>query len=466
MKKLVVILISILSMLIGIILIYDNSNYKVLINKIENNKINSNSLTMMFETEANSGEYQLSNDNIWPLEEYIFNEKLSGCENGSKLTWDDENKKIIMQANISDKCYVYFDYFNEKYFNSVILSDNPTVLTRNDFSTPYVEDNTGTIYVADGNKTEDINGDGIGEKVYYFAGNALNNWVKFGKNENNEDLYWRIIRINEDRSIRLLYSGTSSNTTEGYIGLSSFNNSTDDAKYVGYMYGNSGTITNNRENLYSSNIKQIVDQWYETGLYVQKDSENIIYHNYINENTIYCNDRSYEGSESDAHKFFASFDRAWSDAPSYKCNSNDTGNLYNNNSVKDKFTVNNSLGNGNLLYPIGLITADEIIFAGGSFHENAKAWYYYNSNSTSITGSQNWWTMSPYAYNYLGPLVAMEFIVEGYQGQLYDVEPVNDSNAIRPVISLKSCVYWSKGDGSSNSPYEITISEECARVIN
>ncbi len=128
-----------------------------------------------------------------------------------------------MQTNKSDKCYVYFDLFNESTLKDVILQDNPNVLTRTVFSVSYSEDNVGQIFVALGNETEDINNDGVGEDVYYFAGNALNNWVKFGKNENNQDLYWRIIWINEDDSIRLLYSGTSPFTTEGYIGESVFN---------------------------------------------------------------------------------------------------------------------------------------------------------------------------------------------------------------------------------------------------
>lgn len=80
---------------------------------IENSKneqiINSNSLTMMYETEADSGEYQISSDTTWPADGYTFNEILSKCENGSVLMWDEENKKVLMQSNTSDKCYVYFD---------------------------------------------------------------------------------------------------------------------------------------------------------------------------------------------------------------------------------------------------------------------------------------------------------------------------------------------------------------------
>ena len=56
-----------------------------------------------------SGEYTVASDNTWPQDGYTFNERLSGCENGSSFTWDDENKRVILSTNVSDKCYVYFD---------------------------------------------------------------------------------------------------------------------------------------------------------------------------------------------------------------------------------------------------------------------------------------------------------------------------------------------------------------------
>ena len=60
------------------------------------------------------------------------------------------------------------------------------------------------------------------DDVYYFSGNSLNNWVKFGKNKSGDELYWRIIRINEDSGVRMLYSGTSPATQEAYIDISTY----------------------------------------------------------------------------------------------------------------------------------------------------------------------------------------------------------------------------------------------------
>ena len=89
----------------------DGNTNLVKFNEDSKQTLNSNAITMMYETGADSGEYQVSSDTTWPQDGYVFNERLSGCENGSTLTWDDENKKVLMQANTSDKCYVYFDVY-------------------------------------------------------------------------------------------------------------------------------------------------------------------------------------------------------------------------------------------------------------------------------------------------------------------------------------------------------------------
>ena len=120
MKKTVLISSVILTFIIVLYAYYYSDKQKyVLQNDINEQIVNSNAITMMYEIESDSGEYQVSNDNTWPQDGYIFNETLSRCENGSKLTWDDENKKVIMQANTSDKCYVYFDLY--KYLSDPVL---------------------------------------------------------------------------------------------------------------------------------------------------------------------------------------------------------------------------------------------------------------------------------------------------------------------------------------------------------
>ena len=82
-----------------------NNNDRLIVenDKSNNRVVSSNALTMMYETEAGSVEYQVTSDTTWPQEGYVFNAELSRCENGSTLTWDDENNRVIMEANTSDK---------------------------------------------------------------------------------------------------------------------------------------------------------------------------------------------------------------------------------------------------------------------------------------------------------------------------------------------------------------------------
>ena len=121
MKKIIVIT-SIL-LLSGFILSYDFYN-KNIENTKSSIKLNNNMISMMIATEAGSGNYSESSSSVFPGEGYVFNSELSGCENGSKLSFDEQNKKVILQSNVSDKCYVYFDIYVEqiKTFSEYIAS--------------------------------------------------------------------------------------------------------------------------------------------------------------------------------------------------------------------------------------------------------------------------------------------------------------------------------------------------------
>ena len=314
---------------------------------------------------------------------------------------------------------------NKTLYNQ-LLADKSTVLTRTDFSTVLTNDNTNTLYTY----TEDS------KTVYYFAGNATDNWVKFGKNASNQDLYWRIIRTNSDGSVRLLYHGTSTTTTDAYIGTSAFNSSYDNIAYVSYMYGSLGSISSARENTNNSTIKTTIDNWYISNLEAKG------YTKYLSTTAVYCNDRS----TSDNTNFGAFTRLGTNKTPSYDCAA-----------TEDKFTVDTSTGNGKLTYPIALMTADEVSFAGGLYGANTPTWYYYNSVNDSSTGSKFWWLLSPLDSSTSGSSM---FIVRGSSnpGRL-NYNYVNSNNGVRPALSLKSCVKYSTGDGSANEPYTIKETE-------
>ena len=304
---------------------------------------------------------------------------------------------------------------------SQLLADKSTVLTRTDYSTVLTNDNTKTLYTS----TEDS------KTVYYFAGNATDNWVKFGKNASNQDLYWRIIRTNSDGGVRLLYHGTSTTATDAYIGTSTFNSSYNNIAYVSYMYGNLGSVANARENTTDSTIKTIIDNWYKGNL-------NTNYGKYLSTTAVYCNDRS-----TSDNAYFGAYTRLITNkTPSYDCAA-----------TEDKFTVDSTVGNGKLTYPIALMTADEVSFAGGLYLTSAPTWYYYNSANKSSTGSTDWWLLSPIDWNGSGAIV---FFVYGSSNPGFlNFNYVNLTYGVRPVISLKSCIKYSTGNGSASDPYTI-----------
>ena len=357
-----------------------------------------------------------------------FNELINGytinkitCKNGSSATYNKEDNSISL-SNIHMPDYCTMDFKHSIY--SKLLADNRTIKTRTSFNTTFTETNTGTLYKA----TENI-ANSPAKDVYYFAGNAKNNWVKFA------GFYWRIIRTNHDGSVRLLYSGTSPDTTSGYIDTSAFNSSNNDPMYVGYMYGTSGTLASNRTNENNSTIKGVIDTWYSNNL--------SSYTKYISTEAVYCNDRKAPSYSPNRYFDYYVYTRLDAGNPTYDCEDS-----------KDAFSGTNN--EAKLTYPIGLMTADEITYAGGYKYTNLTspyAWYYLNSAGGSVTGSTYWWLLSPRSWDdfYAG---SWGVNGSGDPGRL-DNYLVSRSRGARPAISLKGNLVWKSGDGSSASPYEV-----------
>ena len=412
-----------------------------------------------------------------------------------------DNKKYLFNRNILvEKGPILTGSLGKQ-----ILIDNPTISTRTDFSKMYTSDTTGTIYKQSSSTTsqmtEDINGDGIGEDVYYYSGNHKKNWVKFG------DYYWRIIRINEDGSVRLLLTGTEYSATvdttnsEVYPGGYAFINS--QANYVdnpgtcpdshsmdaGYMYGIPGSLANNRKNTNSSNIKKVVDNWY-------KDKILSSYDKYVSKTAIYCADRSVGSgtyTDNDDAFSYASYTRAYNKTPTYKCGGNGTGGLFESKqAVEDKFSVSKvNGGNGALTYPIALMNADELVYAGAvygydNYGQNGYAWYSIanptvgtNSNGQTYIPDANritghWLTMSPSRWegDYGGCYASIITVNNSnnygtsFVGGIYSGASADSRHPVRPVLSIKACAKYTRGDGSVMDPYIVTVDSSCANAEN
>ena len=302
---------------------------------------------------------------------------------------------------------------------------------------------------------------------YYFRGAVENNYVKFA------NFYWRIIRINGDGSIRMIYAGTSAHAngeseTDSFIDETAYNTNYQDNGYVGYMYGNFTTPTNcntdnntgvttctggstsyeeAHANINDSTIKTYIDNWYNDNL---KD------YAYALEDTIYCNDRSItpvdnfagvtltgigKGIENTA---YSGFTRSYiNHTPSLKC--------VNKN---DRFTVNNSIGNTKLTNPIALITSDEVYMAGAFTYNYIDDFLIKNTDFYLYNGNL-YWTMTPFGTfrKYSRVEEVSLFLSGGYQ-IVQGVSSNGYNRGVRPVVSLSSDAI-SGGNGTISNPFTV-----------
>ena len=323
---------------------------------------------------------------------------------------------------------------------------------------------------------------------YYFRGAVDNNWVKYGKYTKDayivmdrkynyslvdscngfnfctklaskgDDMYWRIIRINGDNSIRMIYTGTTapdSNTkvvmtertyisdllqyTVTSAGASKFNQKSDSAEYVGYMY----TIGEQHGTSQSSDIKTYLDNWYANYTDLNKTGTKIT-------DQIYCNDRTASTSNVSYSTTNYTTLTSWNSKGTlyfYGANgriSNDNNPMLTCAVDSDRFTVNkiNGKGNSALTYPIGLITIDEVEMAGNNFNESVKSHYLY-------TGA-HYWTGTPAAFD-----GDFSFEYSAMDDSGFSMSDAGIRFAARGVVSLSS---ESKllGSGTYNDVYIVS----------
>ena len=267
--------------------------------------------------------------------------------------------------------------------------------------------------------------------TYYYRGNVKNNNVYFA------GYYWQIVRINGDGSIRLIYNGSTKNATGVKQSINNrtyqFNSKYNATAYVGYMYGDpdADTFDEVHANTNSSSIKNNIDTWYKTNI-VDKG-----YGNYISNAVGFCGDRtiySENGINITQNSYFGTYGRYVQNTAQFTC-PNIERDLYT--------TTDSSIGNKALTYPVGLITYDELIFAGmDGNHINKLSWIY---------SVQNYWTMSPSNFSATNKL-SIEWGVSnnGYINHWWNV---GDGVGVRTVINLKPDVKITGGTGTANDPF-------------
>ena len=256
-------------------------------------------------------------------------------------------------------------------------------------------------------------------------------------------IFWRIIRINGDGSIRMIYSGTTDPSTNSSVLNSNgvimsdgvtqlargfFNSNNNKAEYVGYMY----TEGEQHGNSTSSGIKTKLENWY-AGTTLKDNA-------LVSKDQIFCNDRSASSTQT----------AAWtSTGATYYYGA--YGRLIKNKSPQltcpeesDKFTTKESnIGNKALEYPVGLITADEVVMAGGVPGKVNSSYYLYTNKFN--------WLGSP--SNFDSTRGASGFYVMPSDNLDYDT--LGAIFGARPVVSLSSKAKLS-GSGTYNDVYTVS----------
>jgi len=367
------------------------------------------------------------------------------CDKGAIGVWNNESWEIEISNLSLTKTICNIDFIDETgtleykilaQFGGKDVIDGAHVSIFNSVSAA----NAKLMY-----KMEDDYGDS-----YYYRGakTQINNNLIFA------GFQWKIIRINGDSSVRLIYNGvcldnscTINNMgTSTQIGASSYNLSMNDPKYVGYMYGGANGVASTSlaqavTNQTSSNVKNILDTWYANNIITIGTSVT----SKISD-TLFCNDRQlakpltptgetyfwgsgYGGSEY-ASNYSPHYRLFRNKMPTLKCAQQN-----------DRFTVNDAVvGNADLTYPVGLISADEIALSGGvAGHNSNTSFYLYNG--------QTFWTMSPY---YHSANQATMWVT--WYTFIMDPSAVITSVGIRPSINLVPRTKVT-GDGSESNPF-------------
>ena len=321
-------------------------------------------------------------------------------------------------------------------------STNEVVCTKLNGKSKTICSNPNKINAPDFNKTAQANCEGIENceetngiyeaeddfgTSYYYRGAVTNNYVQFA------GYYWRIIRINGDGSIRLIYDGTSAHengesSTDRQTQTSVYNNV--DGVYnssigVGYTYEEGLQRPSVQNGGTASTIKDILDSWYQNNITNQGLDSKVV------SAPGFCNDREmwdeYKWEVNpDSNIFYAPYRRIYYGVaryPKLKCN----------------------IANDFYITKIGLITADEVMLAGGVGETENSSYYLYTGNI--------YWTITPsyFEADSTGISRVIAITLSGSISNGY----VNGIASIRPVINLSADVTISSGNGTMDNPYVI-----------
>ncbi len=398
----------ILALILVVIFIFVNNKEKEL-NVLETKELNNNTLSMMLETSAGTGEYQEATASSWPTEGYVFNENLSKCENGGILSWDNTKKIVVMSGNISDKCYVYFDKEPDTLANYIKSQYTGTQGANN----LYLHDSTLE--------------NGAGDNSYRFAGpsETTNNFVCFGYDSKDGscpiDNLYRIIGVFDDQ-VKLIKYDYAKSTLLG-----------TDGDYSS-TYSAAGMSSSSYGNNKGQNSKE------EIGVYYWSTNSNSTWSesrlNTINLNKNYINNIGTKWSEKIS-------DHTWKVG----------GNTWNNIGTQTapsayQNEINGPATNKTVNAKVGLMYVSDYGYAASSSSWSTALNSYNNviANNCMYMGLYEWTLASR------TDISDIAFVVD-YTGYVYYYYVYRSYGAVRPVFYLKPEIAYSVGSGTISSPY-------------
>ena len=357
------------------------------------------------------------------------------CDNDASASWNNDDWGILV-TNLTKrtKCNVYFhkDYLAPIIAQLDTTGKCPTINSDGSVNVTEVEATDGYLCSAK---------DAYGTS-YYYRGNVTNNYVKFA------DKYWRIVRINGDGTVRVIYDGTSAHANgdsseDRQIGTSAFNSSYNDNAHVGYMYGATGAsmYAAAHANTNDSTIKTYIDNWYKTNI-LETANEH-----YLADN-VFCNDRSISTYTTSSNTKLGygttSTYYRWACGPWEGTNCGNMKMMLTCPQQNDAFTVSDTSNrNGALTYPVGLLSTDEVVLAGGWTASNSGYYLY---------SGQVWWASTPGSF--FDSNARVRFV--NSDGNASFGFYVKDSYGVRPVFNLKAEVL-AEGSGIASDPYRLSL---------
>ena len=413
MKKYIISLAILVVSIIGIsFYVYSVNSNKTYENK--EIKVGNNTLSMMLETSAGSGEYKETTSSTWPMEGYVFNENLSKCEKGSTVKWNANKNTVDVNSNVSDKCYVYFDAL--RYDQS--CNDNT-------LSCYIAKQYTGTqgdnnLYFHDNTLTG-----GANDNSYRYSGSSdtTNNFVCFGYDSTDgtcpTDNLYRIIGIFDDQVKLIKYDYPANNFLGNDGDYYSVINSSAFSSYK----GNLSTI-----DVYFWNISTGTNTWSESQL------------NTVNLNTNYLNNLGEPWLNKIANH-------------TWKVEGNTSANIENENVTNVyKNEIINQSANTTFSAKVGLMYISDYGYAAAP---SAWSTTLGSFNSSTIT-SVNWMFVGAWEWTILrrSDNSNCVFFINS-TGEVSNNNVTDDffgAHAVRPVFYLNSNVTYVSGNGTQSSP--------------